>query len=689
MLFSNEYPSFFRKNAQLSYASHSMEKSRLNRPQQYSRTICALDLSVDERTIALTMNKVMMPIGISESLDRTALYERLIDDVLTIVENKKKSEVISSVSILKKLQGYELDIFSSIEAISDRNTFAYMDNRLSAQREYAFRIWFKSGNQLISRVLLLLFHSPAHELASQNNAIQGFQRLFGNVDVFLIPHEPMMNSLQSEWVFQHNDKQTILELHPRFLVNIAHHLDHGQRLNLSEFKQLGFSDSVDVDYLSSVDPYQHYLLDFKYYAATVPNGWLMYKSISKAPFVAHQTPYKHIIAESKELRVSRAGCMGNMVYTTLLVGDQEDVIGGHAIGLYKRKYEDMPLKKDNYILLQAQHNKNRLTNWIEKLGRGRLFLEARNSLLFSDEKRSRSLSQRISENTVSISAEVILQYGRLYPLLNSLNLYSTVVKSTELGWSEHIEEKMFSLVIALMEKIACPQDGAYHSVVNNIFFEIIKDYILLFQSDENSVKFCSQQSFNMDNQYAIFFELCPELKIDWNTGSFPVNIHAVFNVLKTHHLIVSREEEYVFKVFFLDRLAYYINVSCLEGCQKLPRLEQVKTFEDLANMLPNLTGIIYNDLIKRKYKKTPFIELYSHHLRECYDTSYDERDIDVLVKCGFSGTEEIGVRASASVRFFDFEILKKDEFFHSIQLNDLIPLDIKGVSNQNGFTNRF
>ena len=66
----------------------------------------------------------------------------------------------------------------------------------------------------------------------------------------------------------------------------------------------------------------------------------MYKSISKAPFVVHQTPYKQIIADSNELRVSRAGCMGNMVYTTLLVGNEQDVIGGHAIGLYKRKYDD-------------------------------------------------------------------------------------------------------------------------------------------------------------------------------------------------------------------------------------------------------------------------------------------------------------------------------------------------------------
>ena len=330
-----------------------------------------------------------------------------------------------------------------------------------------------------------------------------------------------------------------------------------------------------------------------------------------------------------------------------------------------------------------------MTNWIEKLGRGRLFLEARNRLLFNDENRPRAISQWIAENTVSVSAEVIIQYARLYPLLNCINLYSTAIKCAELNWADYREENMYSLVIALMEQIAFPQDGPYHSVVNNIFFEIIKDYILLFQSDESSIKFCSQQSFNMDNQYAIFFELCPELKTDWNTGRFPINIKAVFNVLKAHQLIVSSEEEYVFKVFFLDRLAYYINVSCLEGCRKLPRLEQVKTFEDLANSLPNLTGIIYNDLIKSKYKKTPFIELYSDHLRACYDTSYDERDIDVLVKCGFSGTEEIGVRASASVRFFDFEILKKDEFFHSIQINDLISLDIKGVSNQNGFTNRF
>lgn len=748
-LSSNEYPSPFLSKLKF-HPSHTMEKSRAYERKAYSKLIQSLHLFIDEDRLLLTMNHITMPKGIPAAMDRTVIYESFINSILDVIFHEKKSKITSSAYLLNQLAGCDAETYASIEPISHENRVAHRNKSIKFQDEFAFRVWFKSDDQLISRVLLLILDCSENELSCPHREIQGFQRIFGNVDVFVIPF-PVENSLsRPDLNFNHNDINSIQAFPPRFLIKIAHHLDHGQLLNLSELKQLGFPDLKHQSPPFSEDPYQQYLDDVEYYTRYAPNGSLMHKSLSASPFLLHQTPYKQQIIDSNDLRVSRAGCMGNMVYTTLLMGNEQNIIGGHAIGLYKRLYPEHTLAKDKFILLQVKHNNNRLTNWIEKLGRGRLFLEARNTMLLTNRHNQHTLLNTPSEKILSISPDVLYQYSRLYPLLIMMNLYASSIKRKivrheatsqpkrlvnisaapvnpilfwyssiykiilttthlslrfidhlfsspsitpkafpQINKKKSLAEKTFTLVIKLMEQIAYPEGEEYHSVLNNIFFEIIKDYILLFQSDENSVKFRSYQSFNMDGQYAIFFELYPELKQDWVTGTFPIKIDIVLTILKTRKFLVSDEDEQVFKVFFLERLAYYVNVGCLEGNQKIPPIEQIKTFDDLANALPNLAGIIYNDLIKNKYKKTPFIEKYSEHLRACYDTSYEERNIDLMVKCGMSGTEEIGVRASAHTRFFDFDIAKKDNMIHQVATKQTLNLAITGVSNQNGFTNRF
>lgn len=139
--------------------------------------------------------------------------------------------------------------------------------------------------------------------------------------------------------------------------------------------------------------------------------------------------------------------------------------------------------------------------------------------------------------------------------------------------------------------------------------------------------------------------------------------------------------------FFLDRLAYYVNVGCLEGCNRLPTPDSISSFEEMADYLPNLMGNIFNSIVKKDHAKTTYFDQYSDALRACYDASYDTRELDVLIKAGMFGTEEIGVRNTASVNFFDLSVSKKEHLHEAVKQSPL-KLSLSGMSHTNGFTKR-
>ena len=160
-------------------------------------------------------------------------------------------------------------------------------------------------------------------------------------------------------------------------------------------------------------------------------------------------------------------------------------------------------------------------------------------------------------------------------------------------------------------------------------------------------------------------------------------------ILISRGIIQTEQQHLIFKNFFIDRLFYYVNLGCLEGALEIPHPDQLKTVDELANWLPNLTGLIYNDLIKNRHTEIQLIEEYNCYLRSCYDASYDQRNIDLAIKSGISATEEVGVRESAAVRFFDFDLFKSEDGFFKVKLNKEIPVSIVGLSEKNGFSIRF
>lgn len=578
-----------------------------------SRTVEALDL------IEIRSGHTKKPEKIKKSIYRKDLYQKMI---LALGDGS-----------IEKMAGKMREIAPAIEHINKKNP-----------NEFAFRIHFQED----TRILLIL-------LDDTQSADKVMLHRFGNVDVCISARkkDPM-------FTWHECSQEESQHLHPEFLVRIARYLDNGQTLNMSSFPKWGSGERA-----YSSDPYQGYLDDFFYYEQLAPNGSLMRTHLPKQLNLLHLTCFKKEILESQAIRVSRAGCIGNLVYTTELVGLQANIMGGHVLGLNQRKFALAPPDKNHFIFMKVDCRNNIITNWIQKYGRGRLFLEA--------------------GKEISLGKEVLAQYRSFYPLLAFTDLYGTLIKQNEVK-DDHFTKLSFSMLKDSMEKLNA-EIGP--SILNGIFFESIKDYILLFQSDADSVRWRSVQSFNMGNQYSIFFELCPTLKSDWDTSRFPILFDPVLRVLQERGIISSDADKTLFMQFILDRVFYYLNVACLEGCQTLPEPDDLRSFEDLSSRLPNLSGLIYNQLLKEKHKGSPVYNAYCTALQTAYERSYRNRDIDIAVKSGIARTEEIGIRNGTPVQFFDFDIRNQEDFYEILESQEALPLSIDGISTTNGFTKRY
>jgi len=227
------------------------------------------------------------------------------------------------------------------------------------------------------------------------------------------------------------------------------------------------------------------------------------------------------------------------------------------------------------------------------------------------------------------------------------------------------------------------------SVLNSIYFEIIKDYILLFQDDEHSRKFRSKESFNMIMQYQIFFILCPELKKHWDTTNFTPSFETLRDVLTEKGFLTEASKLLDFKIFFLERFCYYINISLLEGSITLETPTKCLFFEQLSAQAPNLAALLYYYSLKSHYKTTTFFKKFTENLNSEYHTFYQERAIKIAIKSGFARTEEIGLTQESVVDFFDFDIKSESDTDVALFPFQSLPfLKIQGISQTNGFTTR-
>ena len=674
-------------------ASQSMQYSRgLQFHSETTLSLLGMDLAVSDTQLLRALSQISSPKGIPSSKNTPLFYEQVIDTFLGLIRTKTLSS-----TTLKKADVDSLNVSSFTDLIPKISP-----SFQRCQNEFAFRLWFQcpssNPNKITSRILALFVEAePISELMNTAIRLKFYQDIFGNVDVCIIPLVATKPDFAGSLTIDRLSREHIQFIHVNHLVAISQYLDHGQMFNLAELEALHIPDLASRKPFLSTNPYQQYFDDFTDYSRNSPNGNLMRRQLPNQLKLLHLTEKKPLIIKSQELRVSRAGCIGNMVYTTTLVGDDQTMLGGHTIGLYYRTTAPRHITSENFIYLEVENNRNTLTNWIEKLGRGRVLLETRNAMVNALEMRrspqaaglDAALYKIEAPRTLkAISKKAIEHYERFYNLFELMQNYR-VGHKIRIKQNPDVIEPLFWRAMDLLEKIAYQSDGTpYYTLFNGVFFEIIKDYLIVFQSDELSVKYRKLKTFNMENQDLIFYQLYPELRRNWNTNKFPVKIDQVFQVLTSWNFFIGPSDKRQFMDFFLRRLAHYVNVGCLEGCTQLPDPKRIQSFEMLVNYLPNLMGVIFNSIIKMDYKRTSLYAEYEHNTQENYNTSYHGRQLDVVIKAGLCGTDEIGVRSSVkNVKFFDSHFQEKNTLY-TVTRGKALALSIHGVSDTNGFTQR-
>lgn len=395
----------------------------------------------------------------------------------------------------------------------------------------------------------------------------------------------------------------------------------------------------------------------------------------------HQTQHLSEIEESKLLRVSARGGLGNGIYATFLRGEDTLLLGGHSIALAER--QQSAGKKSDSLVLTVERAGNFLTNNIERLGFGRLYYEAHLRMERLTKTEHHTQPNLYHGQISEVNKKVALIYSHVHSFLVFMALYPMMLKRDE--QLDRAFDKFVQTFNALRDKT---------DFLNNIFFEAIKDYILLHQDDKVSKKLRDDlASFNMGLQYDIFFELSPKMKDDWNTSYFSPSIPDIIAVLKKNSIlkdgpIALRH----FKANILEKMSYYIHIRLLEGARELPDLAVVRKLDDLASQLPNLAGnIVYFLAYKNNYDKgSTYFGRYLEELQKCWVTSLEQRNIHVAIKRGFFANEEVAVYAHtqpAPVVELVTDIGKNAQGFLRIKESRRLPVSISLAPSKNsGFT---
>ena len=230
----------------------------------------------------------------------------------------------------------------------------------------AIRCLFEKVEKSVTKRVFLLLHDPSHP----KQKISRYS--IGNVDLFLVGEDLIGKKTH----FEVEAKQTLefKTLDTQRWLQVAMLLDGGQRLNLSEIfaRRTCFFGRIGTQ-----SPCEQYYHQLSRYFKGCPNGFLIAKPPLDFFLVVHQSPFKSAIVSSGELRVSRGGCIGNLVYTTELVGKIGLELGGHALGLLERKGIDRQNQYSHLIMADVKKSGNIASNWIDKFGRGIIIASAR------------------------------------------------------------------------------------------------------------------------------------------------------------------------------------------------------------------------------------------------------------------------------------------------------------------------
>lgn len=358
----------------------------------------------------------------------------------------------------------------------------------------------------------------------------------------------------------------------------------------------------------------------------------------------------------------------------------------------QREYKELMAKnasRSDYKLMVTEHKKNVLSLALNE-NANPAAKQAMEQLRLSATSRDRP-AQDLQKLQLAYD-EVIPQYKAVYPFLQLMIQQPALMPTANDLTKSDVQSEIQSRFNGFWDEFDrarrnIPSDRLpSSSLLNGILFESIKDFILLYQQSSASDLWEKEGSFEMENQYEIFFSMMPSLGIagEWNNGRFLPSWETIVRELNCHHLPMNTPSAMAtFQSFLMSRFSYYFNVACLEGMTNIPDPSTINSFDDLARELPNLSGVFVLSTAADLTSPSPFWSDFQKEMRDAFESSHNARQIYVPIKSGVSGTAEIGVRAGIPCNLYEVsDLTKSDEskIPHYVAIPAAKEMDVKVVS---------
>ena len=302
---------------------------------------------IDSETEANLIEEVSKKIAGGYTLEQIEKEFPQIVNVQVKLQDKTKGEKIGSETILK-------------DKAKDVVIQYFRRNKITDSVESHFVIFATAKSKEKKK-------QEDQENKSEDSSIKTFRNLFGNVDLAIIPKEASESS-----GIMSCQKKDMDSLERRHLVSISTYLDHGQTLNIAGLSSKLFEQLKKQRRNPPENPYKQYLDSFCSYYDYAPNGKLMKVSYPEKLLLLHETKNVPLIKQSKKMKVAAAGCLGSVVYSTLISTGSR--LGSHTLAINARM-NDGKVDPKHFLYLEVQNKDRMLTNWLERLGFGRLWLE--------------------------------------------------------------------------------------------------------------------------------------------------------------------------------------------------------------------------------------------------------------------------------------------------------------------------
>lgn len=292
----------------------------------------------------------------------------------------------------------------------------------------------------------------------------------------------------------------------------------------------------------------------------------------------------HITSSIEEIEkngflFASGGCLGASVYATPLNHDQTL----HNLAEFLVDYEvpnslkaqNRPLKEPAILAIRIPQRFFNGKEW-QNSGFDYLTIGQTQTKIF---KQIAELGVFSEEDYFKIKEKIIQQIQKTRPLLDISANYNLEKTSTE---------SFLGLFLRCLEEMP---------FLGYIYFEVLLEYVSLFQNDRKSISYKEKGELNNWNFKKMVFEICPHLFSGFKLVNFRPSFKQVSNYLKRKSLnneIIPGFIENDFLEFMKWRLAQYIRLKLLGGESLPSNLD----FEKLLKNDSTIVGHLFHKIVR-------------------------------------------------------------------------------------------